>query len=116
MQLERRNYKRQDFDLFIQVKGENCDGHPFVEMARLLNISGGGAQFISSTSQNYFQGQVLETSVVLPETREVKGSLNTTATVIRLSQETLPDTTDTNISISVSFKRHFKLKRTKTSV
>lgn len=113
MQLERRNYNRKDLDLFIQVRGENCDGIPFEELSRLVNISGGGAQFISSSIHNYFQGQVLETSVVLPETQEVKGSLNTTATVTRLNHKTLPDKTfkDKRVKVSVCFKHHFKLKR-----
>lgn len=114
MQLERRNYRRKDLDFYIHIRGENLLGKPFEEKTRLLNISGGGAQFISSANNNYFMDQELEASVVLPGTREVKGCLNTTATVIRLSNGVVedPSAQDGILRISVKFKKHFKLKRT----
>lgn len=114
MRLERRKYRRKDLDFYIHVKGVNRNGKPFEEKARLLNISGGGAQFTSSFKSNYFMDQELNACVVLPGTREVKGCLDTTAKVIRLSNGVVENQSvqDGILRISVKFKKNFKLKRT----
>ncbi len=114
---DKRQYQRHDLDFFLHIEGENSEGQPFEEKTRLVNVSGGGAQFVTNSSHNYYEGQVLETSVVLPQTREVKGRMDTTATVVWLAQENHTDSIaeKQRLKVSICFKRNLELIRTDTS-
>ncbi len=63
--------------------------------------------------QNYYQGQTLEASIVLPETPEVKGHMNTKATVIRLSEDIQNDPIPeiATLKVSVCFQKYLQLIR-----
>ncbi len=113
MRNEKRQYDRHGLDFVLYIKGTSDQGHPFTEQTSLINISGGGAEFVSSCHHYYYKGQVLETQVILPETRDVKGCLETTATVTRLTRESRPDAPadDQKLKVAVCFKKNLELKR-----
>ncbi len=114
---DKRQYQRHSLDFFLHIEGKNSKGQPFEEKTRLVNVSGGGAQFVTDCSHNYYEGQVLETSVILPQTREVKGRMDTTATVVWMSQENHTDSSaeKQRLKISICFERNLELIRTDTS-
>lgn len=86
---ERREDSRFRIDLITQVTAKSADGKTFSEKTLLRNMSGGGANFITSQAERYFQGQLLNIKIDLPGTVDLKASLQGTATVSRI--EPLPD-------------------------
>lgn len=113
MEQEKRLFKRLERQIIFLVEGEDSDGRSFMEKATALNLSGGGALFITTCVDNYFMDQVLDVRVVLPETPEVRGVLNATAKVVRLSKTT-EDVTLSNGEkhrIGICFQKHLKLIR-----
>ncbi|HEB68906.1 MAG TPA: PilZ domain-containing protein [Desulfobulbus sp.] len=84
MEIERRKFQRHSLRFQLEVRGYSQHGKPFVETAQLINISGGGALFHPLQADQYFQGQVVETSIILPGTPAIKGQMRTRATVVRL--------------------------------
>ena len=113
MQREKRKYQRRSLDFLLEIKGANEVGELFQETTRLINISGGGAQFITPLLEQYYEGQVLKASIFLPGTRDVNGRMNTTATVVRLAKGTKNSVgRDADpAKVSVCFQETFQLLR-----
>ncbi len=106
MQTERRKHERHPLGFQLEIRGDNQRGKSFCETAQLIDISGGGALFLSSLIDNYYEGQHLQTDVILPGTPHLKGQMNTQATVIRLQQDK-----NQQFYVSVQFLQPFKLLR-----
>jgi len=106
MQIERRKFQRHLLRFRLEIRGKSQNGQPFVERAQLINISGGGALFHSLLIDKYFQGQIVETNIILPGTPAMKGQMYTRATVVRLIQDNREQAI-----ISIHFMDPFKLFR-----
>ncbi len=106
MQIERRKFKRHRLRFQLEIRGNSQNGKPFVERAQLINISGGGALFHSLLIDQYFQGQIVETNIILPGTPAMKGQMFTRATVVRLIRENHEQSI-----VSIHFMDPFKLSR-----
>ncbi len=106
MQIERRKFQRHLLRFRLEIRGKSQNGQPFVERAQLINISGGGALFHSLLINQYFQGQVVETNIILPGTPAMKGQMYTKATVVRLIRKNREQSI-----VSIHFMDPFKLFR-----
>ncbi len=106
MQIERRKFQRHPLRFKLEIRGNSQNGKPFVEKAQLINISGGGALFHSLLIDQYFQGQIVETKIILPGTPAIKGQMNTRATVVRLIRDS-----HNQAIVSIHFLDPFKLSR-----
>ncbi len=113
MTIEKRHYIRHDLEVALKVSGTNEKGKPFSEEIFLLNISGGGALFITSELTNYHLGQSLETKVDLPGTDKIKGHMYTKATVVRLDTAnlTINNSPKETIQVAIYFQKFLQLKR-----
>ena len=88
---ERREDSRIRIDLITQVTAKGDDGKTFKEKTLLRNMSGGGANFITSQADRYFQGQPLNIKIDLPGTVDLMASLQGVATVSRIERLPEPD-------------------------
>lgn len=106
MLIERRKFKRHSLQFQLEIRGHDPNGTPFHEKAQLMNISGSGALFNSLQVDHYFEGQVLETTILLPATPAIQGRMRTRATVVRLIRER-----NNGAIISLNFLDPFRLFR-----
>lgn len=106
MQSERRKHERYPLEFQLDIRGDNQTGKSFQETAQLLDISGGGALFRSSQVDSYYEGQLLQTDVILPGTPHIRGQMHTQATVTRLQQDKYH-----RFHVSIQFLHPFKLLR-----
>jgi hypothetical protein len=88
---ERREDSRFRIELITQVTAKGADGKTFKEKTLLRNMSGGGANFITSQADRYFQGQPLNIKIDLPGTVDLMASLQGVATVSRIEQLPVSD-------------------------
>ncbi len=111
--MEQRKFQRFSLRCRLEVQGKNQSGHPFVETAELINISGGGALFYSRQTDNYEQGQVIEANILLPGTPDIQGTMTTSARVISVNgrNKTTDDKHKGCIQVAVHFLEPFKLLR-----
>ncbi len=111
--MDKREYIRYQLDCVLQIEGKGKSGQPFVDEGRLLNISGGGAQFETSSEQVYYKDQELVTQLILPETRDVKGRMQTIARVMRVEVGSWVENKDEKVRarVSVFFENHLELIR-----
>jgi hypothetical protein len=102
-QPERREESRFRLDLITHVTAKGADGETFREKAILLNMSAGGASFVTRQPDRYFQGQKLDIELELPGTAELKAVLQGTATVSRIDDLPEADTrrTDRRYAVAV---------------
>ncbi len=106
MCMERRKSQRHKLHLRLEIQGEGQNGHPFCEQAQLVNISGGGALFYSQQLDRYYQGQMLETHILLPGPAATNGKMKTTAMVSRLNGKN-----NDKVKVSIQFQKPLKLFR-----
>jgi hypothetical protein len=114
MTSERRKTPRFLLDLPLEVSGSDNKGLCFHEAVKLINISGGGAQFITSSTEYYFEGQQLQILVTIPGTKDISGKMGSIAIVLRLNGES---TTEAQMSsgqkrVSIHFLKPLRLERT----
>lgn len=110
---ERRNHHRRFLDYLLEIEGEMQNGQVFQDMATLVNISTGGAQFTTLYKERYFVGQSLQASLFLSETRDGKDGMKTMAHVIRIneSKENVLPNSVAQANISIHFTEPFHLVR-----
>ncbi len=81
---DRRSFDRFMLEFVLEVSAADNEGKRFNENTVLQNISGGGAKFITKQTDKYFLGQLLEMTIYLPGTGDVKAYMNGKATVVRI--------------------------------
>jgi hypothetical protein len=113
MEQDNRQYKRLEREIVFLVEGKDRNGLDFLEKTTALNLSGGGAMFVTTCSENYYQDQVVNIKIVLPETPDVKGMMSSTAKVVRLCKSTEDDALSycNNYRVAICFLKHLELIR-----
>ncbi len=114
MDSDRRKTPRLLLNLPLKASGSDNKGLIFHEDVTLVNISGGGAQFTTSSCNRYFEGQELQMLVTIPGTRDVSGKMGSIAIVLRLEKES---TAEAQLSpgqkkVSIHFLKPLCLERT----
>jgi len=95
---ERRSFERFPLELNVEIYHMDNGPKEFVETAKLLDISGGGAQFVSFSPEKYSIGQRLFIAIVLPETAAPQPSMQGKATVVWIGE---PSAEDAGVGIGV---------------
>lgn len=110
---EKRLHLRRSLGLSLIVSGNDSRGVSFAETAQLKDISAGGARFISTCGDKYFQGQKLSASIYLPGTPDVSGEMQTVAMVKRIEPKHERGSKGENYRFYVSlyFEKPFRLER-----
>jgi len=104
----KREFERLPIDFVLEVYSENAEGKKFEDKAVLEDVSGGGAKFLTKKSDMYFPGQLLEITVFLPGTDEMKAHMKAKATVVRIdaSNDSEQDNKNPESCIAVKFETH----------
>ncbi len=94
--------------------GEGVQNGSDHEKTVLKDISGGGALFVSRNPENYYPGQLLNISIMLDGTSDVRAQIRTEATVIRIHHDMkagmqVPEKQPAGIAIQ--FDRSFEFER-----
>jgi len=110
---DRREFNRFLVEFVMEVSAEDSEGNKFNEKTMLKNISGGGAKFITQQAGKYFLGQLLEMTIHLPSTIEVKACMRGTATVLRVDPSSNEDTGEKSqeVGIAVRFDTPLNFER-----
>ena len=106
MCMERRKSQRHQLQFQLEIQGNGQNGEPFYEQAQLINISGGGALFCSQLVDRYYQGQMLETIILLPGPATANDKMKTTSKVFRLDMND-----DNQVNVCIQFQKPLKLFR-----
>jgi hypothetical protein len=111
---DRREFERFPMDFVLEVSSRNVDGKKLEDTVVSKEFSGQGATFLTQKADIYFPGQILELSVLLPETDKMQlCMMKTIATVIRI--EPLKDSMNayekSDCTIAVEFKAGLKFER-----
>jgi hypothetical protein len=83
-QNDRRDFDRFPIEFTVEVVTQDSDGKKHKEQTVLMDISGGGARFITREAEQYFPGQLLEITIYLPGAEGVKAHMRGRATVVRV--------------------------------
>lgn len=78
----RRKSERFPMEFVMEVSAKDINGNKYNEKTILKDISMEGAKFISRQAGKYFPGQLLEITIFLPETDDVKVYMKGKATVV----------------------------------
>ena len=84
---ERRQFERHPAGFAIAVEASDKNGQVFQDRGILEDMSGVGFRFNSRLVDRYFVGQVLDVTIVLPGTDEVRGQMKGRATVVRVGRQ-----------------------------
>ena len=99
-------------DFVLGVSSRDVDGKKLEDTVVSKEFSGEGATFLTQKADIYFQGQLLELAVLLPETDKMKPCMKAKATVLRI--ESLKDSMNASESsgraIAVEFKAGLKFE------
>lgn len=79
-----REFDRFPMELVLEVSAEDIKGNKYKDEVVLNDISGGGAKFMTQQAGKYFPGQLLEMTICLPGTDDVKACMRAKATVVRV--------------------------------
>ncbi|MBS3754138.1 MAG: PilZ domain-containing protein [Desulfobacterales bacterium] len=111
--LEQRDFDRYCVSFPIMVSGNDPHSQPFEEKSLLRDVSGSGAQFISSYPGRYFPGQLLHISIQLDAADDVRARIYNEASVVRTHP---PEPVDDDLSgqaqrIAIKFHCAFDFER-----
>ena len=112
-EFDRREFERISIGFVLEVSAEDSDVNSYTDSAVLQDVSGGGAKFFTKQKEKYFPGQVLEISIQLPGTDEVKAYMRGKATVVRIEGTDDPRKRETGrrTRIAVKFENPLHLER-----
>jgi len=107
--MEKESNKRE----FERLPIDFVEGKKFEDKAVLEDFSGGGAKFLTKKSDMYFPGQLLEITVFLPGTDEMKAHMKAKATVVRIdpSNDSEEDSKNRASDIAIRFATHLNFER-----
>jgi hypothetical protein len=112
---ERREFERFPMELEVEVSSENKTGERFSEKTNLIDLSGGGAKFKTIRAEDYFPGQLLDFTIHLPGTGDVKAHMKGGAKVVRIvttkPSEPKKDLGD-EIAVRIDIPLHFERIKT----
>ncbi len=111
--MEQREFQRLPLRCRLKVQGKDHLGESFVETTELINISGGGALFTSRRLGHYVRGQKIETSILLPGTPDIQGTMTTSAKVVAVDDRNQSPENGLKdcVQVAVHFLEPFKLFR-----
>ncbi len=114
---EHPSHKR-DFDRFplafrVAVAFQNKTGERVYDEAELKDISGNGAMFITLIPEQYYPGQGLELTIFLAGPKDVRASIRTEGSVVRIRQLKDGHENDARLKggIAVRFDKPFEFER-----
>jgi len=112
-EFDRREFERISIGFVLEVLAEDFEGNSYTDRAVLQDVSGGGAKFVTKQREKYFPGQILEISIHLPGTDEVKAYMKGKATVVRINSTDDPRKRETGrrTRIAVKFENPLHLER-----
>ena len=105
---EKREFERLSFDFILKVSAKNIHGKIFRDAGVLNDVSGEGAKFSTQNIEQYYPGQLLTVSIVLPGTDHVSAHMKTRASVTRIEPG---DETGNASTVAVRFKTHLTFER-----
>jgi len=105
---EKREFERLFFDFILKVSAKNIHGKRFRDAGVLNDVSGEGAKFSTQNIEQYYPGQLLTVSIVLPETDHVSAHMKTKASVTRIEPG---DKIGNASTVAVRFKTHLTFER-----
>jgi hypothetical protein len=101
-QTDRRDFDRFPIEFAVEVATKDSEGKEYRELTVLMDISGGGARFITREAEKYYPGQLLEMTICLPGTKGVKAHMRGMATVVRV--DTSSGTSDVAVTLDTSLR------------
>ena len=114
----RREFERFPVEFEIEVAAENKKDKRFKEKTTLIDITGGGAKFMTQQGDEYYPGQILDITVHLPGTDDVRACMKGEAEVVRIDS---PDPSEqkvkskgVRIAVKIDIPLHFERVDTKT--
>lgn len=109
---DKRGFSRHWISFPVIVFREGSQDDAYQEKAVLKDISGGGALFVSSKPESYYPGQLLNISIMLDGTHDVRARVQAEATVIRIHrEETVDGEPEQQAAVAVQFDRSFEFER-----
>ncbi|MFO8111898.1 MAG: PilZ domain-containing protein [Desulfosalsimonadaceae bacterium] len=115
MTREHREFSRHWVSFPVIVSwGEGFQNGTDHEKTVLKDISGGGALFVSRNPENYYPGQLLNISIMLDGTNDVRAQIRTEATVVRIHHDIKAGAQASEkqvAGIAVQFDRSFEFER-----
>ena len=110
---DKRKFNRFTIEFAMEVSSKDIEGNEYKDKPDLKDISGGGIKFITKQKGRYFLGQLLEITIHLPGTKEVKFSMSGKANVVRIDssdrsgidKKSLTMSIATELVTPLSFKR-----------
>jgi len=105
---EKREFERLPFDLNLKVSAKDIHGKRFRDAGVLNDVSGEGAKFSTQNIEQYYPGQMLAVSIVLPGIDHVSAHMKTKASVTRIEPG---DETGNASTVAVRFKTHLTFER-----
>jgi hypothetical protein len=110
---DRREFERFPMDFMLEVSSRDVDGKKLEDTVVSKEFSGQGATFLTQKADIYFPGQILELTVLLPETDKMQFCMKTNATVIRIKplKDSMNAYENRDCIIAVDFKAGLKLER-----
>lgn len=112
--MNQREFDRFSIDLALEVSATDSLGEKYNEKTELVQISGGGARFITRQADRYFIGQIVDVTIDMPGTTEVKATMKGTATVLRIEPSSPSDNGEedqTVIVIAIKFNTRLQFTR-----
>lgn len=105
---DKREFERLPVDFVLEVSAQDINGKGFRDAGVLNDVSGEGGKFLTRNIEQYYQGQLLAVSIVLPGTGHVSAHMKTKASVIRIEPA---DETGNVSTVAVRFKTHLTFER-----
>lgn len=111
--LEQRDFDRYQVAFPIMVSGADPGNQAFEEKSLLQDVSGSGARFISAFPGRYYPGQLLQISILLDASDDVRACIHNEASVVRIHP---PEPEDIEVSsqtqrIAIKFHSAFDFER-----
>ncbi len=99
-------------DYILEVFFGDMNGKKIEDTVVSKEFSGEGATFLTQKAEIYFPGQLLELTVLLPETDEMKACMKTKATVLRIEpfKGSMNASENRDCTIAVEFKAGLKFE------
>lgn len=109
----KREFERLPIDFVLEVYSEDVEGIKFEDKAVLKDVSGGGANFLTKKPDMYFQGQLLDITILLPGTDEMETHMKARAIVARIapSNDSEKDSKNRAGDIAIRFATHLNFAR-----
>ena len=101
---ERREFNRYPIEFVIQVSAKDISGKIYNEKTVLLDISAGGARFITERSDKYFVDQQLDINIDLPGADDMAAQMKGKATVARIDSPYRSEINGKRKGISIAVK------------